>query len=171
MAVVGQTAFMIATYASYARKDTRSPLQSMLLQAVTCLGLVSVAFFVHGPTVLLTLGLALSASVVVSACHLTARLWRNLSPGSQRLAPSLIKVMIGALVMTGPAWLTATAIPHWIGRPLGPRLGILVAAVVGGVIFLGFQAVSRTPELGWITGGLGHLRGKARRTVAEVSHG
>ncbi len=171
VAVVGQTAFMIATYASYARKDTRSPLQSMLLQAVTCLGLVSVAFFVHGPTVLLTLGLALSASVVVSACHLTARLWRNLSPGSQRLAPSLIKVMIGALVMTGPAWLTATAIPHWIGRPLGPRLGILVAAVVGGVIFLGFQAVSRTPELGWITGGLGHLRGKARRTVAEVSHG
>src|SRR6266700_669383 len=112
VAVVGQTAFMIATYASYARKDTRSPLISMLLQAVTCLGLVSIAFFVHGTTVLLALGLALSASVVVSACHLTARLWRNLSRGSERLAPSLIKVMIGAAVMAVPAWVTATAIPH-----------------------------------------------------------
>ncbi|HKC29240.1 MAG TPA: lipid II flippase MurJ, partial [Jatrophihabitans sp.] len=34
VAVIGQTAFLIATYAAYARKDTRSPLRSMVLQAV-----------------------------------------------------------------------------------------------------------------------------------------
>ena len=171
VAVVGQTVFMIATYASYAKKDTRSPLLAMLLQAVTCLGLVSIAFFVHGSAILAALGLALSASVVVSACHLTAHIWRNLGRGSERLTPSLIKVVIGAALMAGPAWLTATAIPRWIPPPLGSRLGILAAALVGAAVFLAFQALSRNPEVGWITGGLGHLRAKARHTVAEVTHG
>src|SRR5207245_10459298 len=55
VAVVGQTGFTIATYASYARKDTRAPLRSMLLQAGTCLGLSSLALLVHGPAVLVTL--------------------------------------------------------------------------------------------------------------------
>jgi putative peptidoglycan lipid II flippase len=172
VAVVGQTAFMIATYASYARKDTRSPLISMLLQAALCLGLVSTSLLVHGWAVLLVLGLALSVAVTAAACHLTVRVWRNLSGrGTQRLAPSLAKFVGGAVLMAGPAWLTAMAIPHWVGRPLGPRIGITAAAVVGAAVFLGFQAMWRTPELGWLAGGLGHVRGRSRRGIAEVTHG
>jgi len=172
IAVVGQTAFLIATYASYARKDTRSPLFSMLLQAALCLGLVSTSLLVHGWAVLLVLGLALSAAVTTAACHLTARLWRNLSGrGTQRLAPSMAKFVGGAVLMAGPAWLTATAIPRWVAPPLGPRLGIIAAAVVGAAVFLGVQALWRTPELGWLAGGLGHVRGKASRSLAEVTHG
>jgi murein biosynthesis integral membrane protein MurJ len=167
LAVVGQTAFMIATYASYARKDTRSPLISMLLQAVVCLGLVPIALFTHGWHVLLVLGLALSVAVTAAACHLTARLWRKLSGrGSQRLAPSLVKITAGAVIMAGPAWLVATSVPERLGRPLGPRAGILAGAAVGAVIYLGLQAMWRTPEFGWLADGLGHLRGKARRAVA-----
>ena len=167
LAVVGQTAFMIATYASYARKDTRSPLISMLLQAVVCLGLVSTALFVHGPTVLFMLGLALSVAVTVGACHLTVHVWRSLSGhGSQRLAPSLGKFVVGAILMAGPAWLTATAIPHWLGRPFGPRVAIIAAALVGMGVFVAVQAMWRTPELAWLAGGLGHLRGKARSAAA-----
>ena len=56
LAVVGQTAFMIATYASYAMKDTRSPLISMLVQASVCLALATASLLVHGATVLLVLG-------------------------------------------------------------------------------------------------------------------
>lgn len=163
VAVVGQTAFLIATYASYARKDTRSPLISMLLQAAVCLGLVSTALLVHGWAVLVVLGLALSVSVATAACHLTAHVWRGLSQGgSQRLAPSLGKFLVGAALMAGPAWLTATAIGHWLGRPLGARVGITAAAAVGILIFLAVQAAWRAPELGWLVGGLGHLRGRAR---------
>jgi putative peptidoglycan lipid II flippase len=163
VAVVGQTAFLIATYASYARKDTRSPLISMLLQAAVCLGLVSTALLVHGWAVLVVLGLALSVAVAAAACHLTAHLWRSLSQGgSQRLAPSLGKFVVGAALMAGPAWLTATAIGHWLGPPLGARIGITVAAAVGILIFLAVQAAWRAPELGWLAGGLGHLRGRAR---------
>jgi len=172
VAVVGQTAFMIATYASYARKDTRSPLISMLLQAAVCLGLVSIALLVHGWAVLLMLGLALSAAVAVGACHLTAHVWQNLSQrGSQRLAPSLGKFLAGAAIMAGPAWITATEVPHWLGRPFGPRVGITAAAIVGALVFLALQAWWRTPELGWLAGGFGHLRGKARGAVAVVTHG
>jgi putative peptidoglycan lipid II flippase len=169
VAVVGQTAFMIATYASYARKDTRSPLVSMMLQAAVCLGLVSTAFLVHGWAVLVVLGLALSVAVAVGACHLTARVWRDLSHrGSQRLAPSLVRFVAGAAIMVGPAWLTATAIAHWMGRPLGPRVAITAAAAVGGAVFLGLQALWRTPELGWIAGGITHLRGQAGRGIPAV---
>lgn len=163
LAVVGQTAFMIATYASYARKDTRSPLISMMLQAALCLGLVSAALLVHGPAILMVLGLALSVAVTAAACHLTARVWRTLSQrGSERLLPSVGKIFAGAVVMAGPAWLIATMVPGWLGRPFGPRAGITVAAVVGIAAFLGVEALLRTPELGWLAGGIGHLRGKAR---------
>jgi putative peptidoglycan lipid II flippase len=172
VAVVGQTAFMIATYASYARKDTRSPLVSMLLQAALCLGLVSTSLLVHGWAVLLVLGLALSVAVAAAAVHLTVRLRRILSGhGTQRLTPSLVKFVGGAVLMAGPAWLTATAIPHWVPPPVGPRLGIAAAAVVGAAVFLGCQAMWRTPELGWLAGGLGHVRGKASRSIGEVTHG
>ena len=81
VAVVGQTAFLIATYASYARKDTRSPLISMLLQAAVCLGLVSTALLVHGWAVLVVLGLALSVAVSAAACHLTVRRVARPVPG------------------------------------------------------------------------------------------
>src|SRR5207237_5511989 len=37
LAVVGQTAFMIVTYACYARKDTRKPLMSMLVESTSFL--------------------------------------------------------------------------------------------------------------------------------------
>ena len=169
-AVVGQTIFMIATYASYAREDTRSPLRSMILQAAVCLAVVSLSLLVHGTAVLFVLGLAVSASVVVAACHLTARMWRALGRGTQRLAPSLARFVAGAAVMAGPAWFTATAVPGWLGRPLGPRLGIVAAALVGATVYVAAEALWRTPEVGWLAGGLTQMRGKATRTLAEPSH-
>ena len=168
LAVVGQTAFLIATYASYARKDTRTPLISMALQATLCLGLVSAALVTHGWAVLLVLGLALSVAVTAGACHLMFHVWRSLSErGSQQLAPSLGKFGVGAVLMAGPAWLTATAIPHWLGKPFGPRVSITVAAMVGLLVFLAVQAAWRTPELAWLAGGFGHLRNKARTAAGQ----
>jgi putative peptidoglycan lipid II flippase len=170
VAVVGQTAFLIATYASYAKKDTRSPLKSMVLQAIVCLSVASTALRMHGSAVLLVLGLALAAAVATAACHLMALVWRDLTDGgTERLTPSLAKFVAGAVIMAGPAWVTATTIPHWLGRPLGPRVAIVAAAVVGGAIFLGLQGLFRTPELGWLAGGLGHMRGKARTGIAGVT--
>jgi putative peptidoglycan lipid II flippase len=172
LAVVGQTAFMIATYASYARKDTRSPLVSMLVQAVVCLALATSSLLFHGPAVLVVLGLALSASTSVAGFHLMTRLWRSLSGvASQRLLPSIARFVAAAALMAGPAWVVATVVPSWIGGSLGPRVGILAAALVGGAVFLGLQAWWRSPELGWLAGGLGQLRHREQRIAAESLNG
>jgi murein biosynthesis integral membrane protein MurJ len=169
VAVVSQTAFMIATYASYARKNTRSPLISMLLQAVICLGLVGASVAVHGPAMLFALGLALSVATTVAAVHLSVRVRHGLRVGpgggishdaTQRLGPSLVRFLVGAAVMAGPAWLTATFVNHWLGRPFGPRLGVVAAALVGVGIYLAVQAVCRTPELSWLSSGFSYARSK-----------
>ncbi|HEY8672904.1 MAG TPA: lipid II flippase MurJ [Candidatus Dormibacteraeota bacterium] len=172
LAVVGQTAFMIATYASYAMKDTRSPLRSMLVQAAVCLTLAASSLFVHGPAVLIVLGLALSASTVVAGFHLNARVWRNLrGAATQRLLPSMARFVVAAALMVGPAWIVATVVPQWLGGSLGPRVGILAAALVGGAVFLALQAWWRSPELGWLAGGLGQLRHRGQRVAAESING
>jgi putative peptidoglycan lipid II flippase len=168
LAVIAQSAFQIVMYASYARKDTRSPLWSMTLQAVVCLGLVSLVPMVHGPALLLLLGGALSVSVTVAAIHLTVRMWLRLGPPSaERLIPSVARFVVGSAVMAGPAWLTATAVADHFGRPLGPRVGVIAGAVVGAAVFLAVEALWRTPEVGWLIGGLAHMRGKAGRALGE----
>ena len=172
VAVISQTAFMIATYASYARKNTRSPLVSMVVQAIICLSLTSAALLVRGPDVILALGLAFSVAVTVAACHLIFQLRRKIrGSGAERLMPSLGRFLAGATIMAGPAWLTATTIQHWLNRPIGARLGILAAALVGGAIYIAVLAAWRTPELGWLAGGFGHVRNKARRQIAVVADG
>jgi putative peptidoglycan lipid II flippase len=169
VAVVGQTAFMIATYASYARKDTTSPVRSMVLGTAICLGLVGLSLFARGPAVLLVLGLAVSGSIVAAAGHLMARMRRILGSGTQRLAPSLARFVVGAVIMAGPAWLTATAVSAWLGRPFGPRVGIVAAALVGAAVFVAVEALWRAPEVGWFAEGLGQMRAKARRASRVAS--
>jgi putative peptidoglycan lipid II flippase len=172
LAVVGQTVFMILTYACYARKDTRTPLLSMLVQATICLGLASTALLVEGPAVLLILGLALSLSVAAAALHLTLHVWRSLARGgTERLAPSLARFAAGAAIMVGPAWLVADTLPHWLGRSWGPRVGIALAVLVGGALFLALQILWRTPEVGWLAGGLSPRHGKDNRVIAEAVNG
>jgi putative peptidoglycan lipid II flippase len=171
LAVVGQTTFMIATYACYARKDTRSPLVSMLLQALTCLGLAGIALTVDGTAVLVVLGVAYSTSIALAGLHLSMRLARDLGPAQARLAASLAKVSAGAAIMVGPAWLTATALDEWIGPPLGSRVALLAAAFVGVLVYVGVQVALRTPELAWLSSGLGQLRRRTRRTLVGITDG
>ena len=173
LAVIGQTAFAILTYASYARKDTRTPLTSMVLQATLCLGLAGIALQVHGPAVLLVLGLALSVSVCAAAIHLSSRSRRNLSGlGVERLTPSLARFTVGAVAMAIPAWVVANAIPNWLGPSFGTRVAIAAAVLVGGAVFFALLALWRSPELGWLVGGLsGRWKIKGGRVAAEAVNG
>ena len=79
---------------------------------------------------------------------------------------------LGAAIMAGPAWLTATPSRTGSGRPFGPRTGIARRRARRSSGLPGpSQALWRTPELGWLAGGLGQLRGKAGRAVAGAGHG
>jgi murein biosynthesis integral membrane protein MurJ len=168
LAVVAQFAFRVLTSASYAQKDTRSPMRSMVLQTVVCLSLASLALLVHGPAVVLVLGGALSVATAVATWHLSAVMWRRLGRrGSERLIPSLVRFMVGAVVMAGPAWLTANAVNDNLGRPFGPRAAVIAAALVGAAVYLAVEALWRTPEVGWLAGGLAQIRGKADRALGQ----
>jgi murein biosynthesis integral membrane protein MurJ len=167
LAVIGETAFMISTYASYARSDTRSPLRSMILEVVLSIGVVSSSLLVRGPAVLVILGLAVSGPMVVAACHLMARIWRTLGRGTERLTPSLARFVAGAAIMAGPAWLTATVVQDLLGRPFGPRVGVIVAALVGAAVYVAVEALWRTAEVNWLVGGLTELRGKTGQGIAS----
>jgi putative peptidoglycan lipid II flippase len=172
VAVIAQTVFLIATYASYARKDTRSPLVSMMLQAAVCLGLASSAFFLHGSAIMVALGLAFSVSITIAALHLALHLRRELGPARDRLLPSVARTAVGAAVMIVPAWVTADAVSEWFGSPFGPRIGMVSAAVVGTAVFVAVEAMLRTPELAWLLSGFALLRSRARRrTLAEATDG
>jgi murein biosynthesis integral membrane protein MurJ len=164
VAVVAQTAFMIATYASYARKDTRAPLRSMMVQTITCLALVSLSLLVHGTAILIVLGLSVSGAAVAAACHLMTRVWRTLDVrGTQRLTPSLLRFTAGAVIMAVPAWLVGTV----VSRVLGPKPGTIVAVLVGVTVYVAVEALWRTPEVGWLSAGLSQVLGTAKRTLAE----
>jgi putative peptidoglycan lipid II flippase len=171
LAVVGQTAFLIATYASYARKDTRAPLRSMQLQALLCLGLEPVALALHGAAVLEALGLAYAVSIAVAAAHLSLRLRRALGRGRARLGPSLARTAVGAAAMVGPAWLVASGTTSVVGQPLGSRLAVVAAAAAGLAVFIAVEAALRTAELSWLRSGLGQLLGRARQQTIGVSSG
>jgi murein biosynthesis integral membrane protein MurJ len=167
LAVIGQTAFMISTYASYARNDTRSPLRSTMLEVALCIGVVSLSLLVRGPAVLVILGLAVSGPMVVAACHLMARIWRTLGRGTERLTPSLARFAAGAAIMAGLAWLTAAVVTDLLGRPFGPRVGVIVAALVGAAMYVAVEALWRTTEVNWLVGGLTELRSKTGQELAS----
>jgi putative peptidoglycan lipid II flippase len=169
LAVVGQTAFLIATYASYARKDTRSPLHSMVVQAIACAALECVALAVHGSAVLVALGLAYGGSILIAGVHLSLRLRHRLGRGRVPIGASLAKTAAGAAIMVGPAWLIADHVSGLVGPPLGSRIAVLVAAAAGLAIYLAVQTALRSPELAGLNSGFGHLLGRFRRPAAEVA--
>ena len=154
LGVLGETTFLVATYACYARRDTRTPMRAMLLQLVVCLGGASGALFVDGPAVLAVLGLALSAGTLVSAGFLLRGLLRGLTPGTESLGRPLLRMLAVAALMAVPAHVVATVVHDRIGGGLGGVLGVVAGAALGAAIYLGGQVWLRAPELTWITDSL-----------------
>jgi putative peptidoglycan lipid II flippase len=148
--VLGETTFLVATYACYAREDTRTPMRAMLLQLLVSLGGASAALFVDGPAVLAVLGGALSAGTVTSAAYLLRTLLRGLPAGTESLRRSLPRTAALAVAMVLPAHFVADAIGDRIGGGLGGVLGVAAAALLGAAIYLGGQIGLRAPELVWI---------------------
>src|SRR5438445_9606390 len=79
--VLGESAYILGTYASYARRDVRSPLRTALLRTtITVGGMIAAAVFVRTNAVLLLLGLAVTVGDVVGAVDLGRRLRASLPP-------------------------------------------------------------------------------------------
>jgi putative peptidoglycan lipid II flippase len=152
--LIGEAAFLIITYAAYARRDTRTPLRAMGIQMLVCLPIAVASLSLHGAAVLSVLGAALSAGTLVSAGALYFMVASS-DPGHERLGRPLARFAFGAVAMAGPAWLTA----HYVGGALsgrpGSELAVLGAVLAGGLVFVGVQLAWRSRELGWVAASFG----------------
>jgi putative peptidoglycan lipid II flippase len=160
--IVGEGVFQVLTYVFYARHDTRTPLRSMGVQAVTFLALAGTVLLVDDTAVPLVLGLSLSVATTVGACHLAAQLRRDPDRTAGRLVPSIRRVAAGTVLMAAPAWAVGVLVPRWVEGRAGAAVAVVGAAALGAAVYLLLQAWWRSPELAWLTGDLGRGRSRTR---------
>ena len=156
-AVLAQTAFSIASYAAFARKDTTSPLIAMAVQAMCCLGLAGISLRLHGSAIIGVLGAAYAGAMAIAAAQLILRLRGRLGAATQRITPSLLKITLGAALMAVPALLVSRGVAGVLPRPVGSMTAVFAAVLAGVVVFGATQYWLRTREIGALTGGLVHL--------------
>ncbi len=157
--VLGEAAFVTATHASYAREEADAPFRSMIVRTGVAIAGMLVAFLQpDGASVLVALGLAVSAGNIVSAWHLSHRLRSRLVATGERLAPPLARAFVASALMALPVHVVATSVPTLVDQTWGDVAGILVAVPVGLAIFLVLQWAWRSPELGLLRQGFSELR-------------
>ena len=169
-AIVGETVFLVTTYACYARKDTTRPLRGMVIQVVVCAAGVAVVANVRGIDLLTGLGLAFAAGSAVSAWYLVRNLRRELPrDGEQTLLP-FRQTAICSAIMALPAWAGASFLAGRLTSAPGRAATMLLVSIGGAGIYFAAQAAMGAQQLEWLTGALrqrwrrlaGHLPGPPR---------
>jgi putative peptidoglycan lipid II flippase len=146
-AVIGETAFILGTYALYAQEDVRAPVRSMLVRVATTVILMIPATQAHGSQVLLLIGAAFSAGSFVGALHAWHQVDSRTPAGRTRPMRMLARTGLASIVMVAVGAL-AWKLTGELGasRPAEVvRLGL--AAAAGGTAYLGFQAWLHAPEM------------------------
>ncbi len=161
--ILGETLFMVATYACYARHDTTHPLRGMLIQTAVCAVGIALSVHAHGLALLTGLGLSLAAGALCAACYLQLHLRRELGRGGERIMPTVARAAIASALMAAGAWATARLVSHVLDAKGGRLAAMLAATLVGLVLYLAFQALMRAPEIAWIGAA---LRGRLNWTAA-----
>jgi putative peptidoglycan lipid II flippase len=156
--MLGEAASVIGTHAGYARHDVRAPFHSMVVRTVvSALGMAAAMVLVQGTAVLVVLGLAVSAGNIGGAVWLASNLRSHLPRSGERIWPSLARTVAASLAMALPVYACSRYLPALSGS----RSTVLGACVaVGLVVFLGLQRAWRSPELGALRQGAGHLFGR-----------
>jgi putative peptidoglycan lipid II flippase len=149
--VVGESQFNLATYASYALDDARSPLRSMAVRTGVTLGGTAIALIVTGGTaVVLILGLAVSVANVTGAWHLARRLRAGV-PGERRLAAGFVMRLVAvSAVATGAAYMAAVLVSGWTTD----AIAVLAAVAVAVAVFVAVERRLGSPELDFFVAGL-----------------
>lgn len=146
--VVGEAAFVVATHASYAREDAGGPFRAMAVStAVMLSGVALASTATTGTALLVTLGLTIALSDLVSAAYLGLRLQTALPRSAERLYPPLLRAFIAAAVMLVPAVAVSAVVPDLVADRPGRIAGVALAAVVAVGTFFGAQLAFRSPEL------------------------
>ena len=164
LGLVGETLFVISTQAAYARSDARSPLRSMMLQAVVCVALVVPAGFVDGPALIAALGGAFAVASVVGGLHLSFRVRRGLAPATNRLWPSVVRTAYASIAMAAVAGSVAAVAMAMLEGTSGWLTASAAGTLAGVAVYLGVHRSLGSVELTWLLDGA-----RGRPAVPESS--
>jgi murein biosynthesis integral membrane protein MurJ len=165
-AIVGETLFLVTTYACYARKDTRNPLRGMVIQAIVCTAGIAAVVHLHGTALLTGLGLAFSAGSVAAAWYLVRKLRQELPRGGEQgLRLSIEQTAISSAIMILPAWAGAEFLASRLTGAPGRLATMLLVSLGGAGIYFAAQAVLGSQQLKWLTGA---VRQRRRRLTGQL---
>jgi hypothetical protein len=121
-------------------------LRSMVLRVTISFVGMAVAMTLHGPAVLIALGLSLSIAATIGALHL-CRNFRGFGVPSGCIR-SILHTVAASLAMAVPMILIAVGITRALpSGPPGSALATLTASLVGGLVFLSLQTRWGAPEI------------------------
>jgi putative peptidoglycan lipid II flippase len=150
LAVVGETWYILATYACYARHDVRTPLRCMIVRVGVGLSLMVLAMLSRGDIVLVLLGLSLSIGSVCGALCMARHLQSRLPKVGPSMALSVARTAGFSALMVVPGVL----IMLLVGNP--PESKLLQIGELGGLLalsagtYLLLQRLTHSPEVGWL---------------------
>jgi putative peptidoglycan lipid II flippase len=158
VAVVGDSVWMLGTFGAYARNDAAAPLRSMALRTgLTAAGLVAAFVVADGTSLLVAMGLAVSAGTFVGAAHLVAGLARQVPRSGEPLLRPLGRDLVASIVMVGPAYAVAATVARLAGSRSGDVLAAATATVVGAATYVALQRLLHSPELHEWTRGVAEI--------------
>jgi hypothetical protein len=155
LGIIGETAFLVTTSASYARRDAVMPFRGMIIRAgLTFVGMAIAFSVMEGSAILWTLGLSLSGADLVAAAYLhysqVRRLPRLPAGKLDRLLGDLLASMIAAMAGLATAlWLADVAANQY--ESLGT---CIVALAASGLSYLLVQWMRGSAELKSLLSGI-----------------
>jgi murein biosynthesis integral membrane protein MurJ len=156
--ILAESSFVLFTTASYAMGDARSPFHAMVTRTVLSVGGMAVALALSTPTLVLAcLGAALTLGNFGSAWQLRRSLQASLGLRGVPAAPGVLRDLAASVPMGVAAYLAAAAVLTASGEA-AEIAAVLVAALVGFVVFIAAQRLFRAPELVLVSGGWRQLR-------------
>lgn len=150
--IIGETLFLVTTYACYARNDTTHPLRGMLIQTAVCGAGIAAVAPLHGPGLLTGLGLGLSAGSISAALYLVHHLKSQMPRGGESTLRPLLRSIGCSAVMAVPALGAAEFLSAVLPSDAAGRVSAMLGAtVVGAGVYFTAQAVTRAPQMVWVT--------------------
>jgi putative peptidoglycan lipid II flippase len=150
LGIIGDALFIVATSASYARRDAATPLQAMVVRAALIFAGIAVALWampMQGTLVLWALGMSASAANLVSAAYLHGKLKRVLSTQPR----SWIRRLLGNFAAASGAAISGIVVADWLANTTQTsyeRVGVAVAAVLASsTCYLTVQRLRNSEEL------------------------
>jgi putative peptidoglycan lipid II flippase len=148
--LIGQAIFMIMTQASYARKDTRTPLRSMLVQCGVCAVGCVIALQVSGLQVLVVLGVSYSLANIAGAVHLSFALRRRIAAPVERWRAATVRMAISCLAMALVILATSAVAGHVGSGRITALTALSVGVIFGALTYGATQWLWRSQEAVWL---------------------